>query len=206
MWIKICGITRVEDAMSAARFGADAIGFVFAESPRRITPDWAREISLSAPESVSRVGVFMDRPPQEVMRIAAYCRLDAVQLHGSEDEEYCGELGGRVIKAIRVDRETDMVSAAEYPVDALLLDGYCGGGNGEGFDWRQVGLLPKSIKVIVAGGLDPGNVKEAIKRVSPYGVDVSSGVESSPGVKDPVLMYRFIESARVVDYKVNGGY
>lgn len=206
MWIKICWITRLEDAISAARFGADAIGFVFAESPRKVSPDEAREISMEAPKGVSRVGVFVDYPPQEVSRIAEYCRLDMVQLHGSEDREYSSGLGRTVIKAIRVDGTTDILRAADYPCHALLLDGYDQKNDGGGFDWRQVRLLPSSVKVIVAGGLDPENVKGAIELTNPYGVDVSRGVESAPGIKDPVLMYRFIESARVVDYKVNGGY
>jgi phosphoribosylanthranilate isomerase len=205
MWIKICGITRLEDGLSAARFGADAVGFVFAKSPRRITPDQAHEISSRMPGRPARVGVFVDSPPEEVMSIAEYCGLDLVQLHGNEDAEYCEALGDKAIKALRVTQKSDLLKARDYRCRAVLLDGYArtNGGNGNGIDWRMLRVIKSGRPVIVAGGLEPGNVASAIRETHPYGVDVSSGVESAPGIKDPVLMYEFIERARKADYEVN---
>lgn len=205
MWIKICGITRLEDAVAAFRFGADAIGFIFADSPRRVTPERAREISRSMPRGPSRVGVFVDSTLDEVERTTEYCGLDLVQLHGHEDEEYCASLGEHVIKAIRLNGNADLLHAGVYGGRTLLLDGYSSGGNGhEGEPYeRLVRLLAPGRTLIVAGGLDPGNVREAVSSLKPYGVDVASGVESSPGVKDHALMYSFIERARKAEYEVN---
>jgi phosphoribosylanthranilate isomerase len=205
MWIKICGITRLEDALSAARFGADAVGFVFAESPRRLTPERARAIARELPDSLAKVGVFVDSPPDEVLRIATYCDLDLVQLHGAEDAAYCATLGDRAIKALRVADRSDLLRARDYPCRAVLLDGYNGRGGDDGprVDWRMLRVIKTGSPVIIAGGLDPDNVAGAVRETLPYGVDVSSGVERSPGVKDPVLMYKFIERARKADYEVN---
>lgn len=211
MWIKICGITRLEDALSAARFGADAVGFVFADSPRRVTPVQARDIAREMPGRPARVGVFVDSPPEEVLRIAEYCGLDLVQLHGNEDAEYCDALGDRAIKALRVAEKADLLKVRDYRCRAVLLDGYAkttnggngNGGGGAGIDWKMLRVIKSGRPVIVAGGLQPGNVAAAVKETHPYGVDVSSGVESAPGIKDPVLMYEFIERARKADYEVN---
>lgn len=211
MWIKICGITRLEDALSAARFGADAVGFVFADSPRRVSPVQARDIAREMPGRPARVGVFVDSPPEEVLRIAEYCGLDLVQLHGNEDTEYCDALGDRAIKALRVAEKADLLKVRDYRCRAVLLDGYAkttnggngNGGGGAGIDWKMLRVIKSGRPVIVAGGLQPGNVADAVKETHPYGVDVSSGVESAPGIKDPVLMYEFIERARKADYEVN---
>ena len=211
MWIKICGITRLEDALSAARFGADAVGFVFADSPRRVSPVQARDIAGEMPGRPARVGVFVDSPPEEVLRIAEYCGLDLVQLHGNEDAEYCDALGDRAIKALRVVQKSDLLKVRDYRCRAVLLDGYAkttnsgngNGGGGAGIDWKMLRVIKSGRPVIVAGGLQPGNVAAAVKETHPYGVDVSSGVESAPGIKDPVLMYEFIERARKADYEVN---
>jgi phosphoribosylanthranilate isomerase len=211
MWIKICGITRLEDALSAARFGADAVGFVFADSPRRVSPVQARDIAGEMPGRPARVGVFVDSPPEEVLRIAEYCGLDLVQLHGNEDAEYCDALGDRAIKALRVAEKADLLKVRDYRCRAVLLDGYAkttnsgngNGGGGAGIDWKMLRVIKSGRPVIVAGGLQPGNVAAAVKETHPYGVDVSSGVESAPGIKDPVLMYEFIERARKADYEVN---
>lgn len=205
MWIKICGITRLEDAVAAYRFGADAIGFIFADSPRRVTPDRAREISRSMPREPSRVGVFVDSTLDEVERTTEYCGLDLVQLHGHEDEEYCASLGEHVIKAIRLNGNANLLQEGAYSGMTLLLDGYSSGGNGhEGEPYeRLVRLLAPGRTLIIAGGLDPGNVAEAVSTLRPWGVDVASGVESSPGVKDHALMYSFIERARKAEYEVN---
>jgi phosphoribosylanthranilate isomerase len=209
MWIKICGITRLEDALSAARFGADAVGFVFAESPRQVTPERAREISRLMPAGPARVGVFMDMPPSEVSRIADFCALDLIQLHGDEDADYCEALGDRVIKAVRVRESIDLLKTGTYPCQAILLDGYYSSKRDEcsrsanRVHWKMIRVIKPGRPVIIAGGLNPDNVAKVIKDTVPYGVDVSSGVESAPGVKDPVLMYKFIEKARKADYEVN---
>lgn len=207
MWVKICGITRLEDALYAARFRADAVGFVFADSPRRITPDQARSITGRLPEKPARVGVFVDSPLEEVVEITDYCGLDLVQLHGDEDPSYCEKLGGSAVKAIPVNGSFDLGRAEEYACDTLLLDAKSGsarGGTGRSFDWKKARLLDGGRRVIVAGGLSPDNVAEAVGIARPYGVDVSSGVEVGPGIKDPVLMYRFIEEARLADYALRG--
>ncbi len=209
MWIKICGITRLEDALSATRFGADAVGFVFADSPRQVTPWRARAITRELPGSLAKVGVFVDSPPGEVLRIAEYCGLDLVQLHGAEEPAFCAALGDRAIKALRVADRSDLLRARDYPCRAVLLDGYNGAnggredGDGTRVDWRILRVIKIASPVIIAGGLDPGNVAGAVRETRPYGVDVSSGVEHSPGIKDPVLIYKFIERARKADYEVN---
>jgi phosphoribosylanthranilate isomerase len=206
MWIKVCGITRLEDAVSAATFGADAVGFVFAASPRRVTPEQVCEISSRMPSGLQKVGVFVDSPIDLVREVVECCGLDLVQLHGGESPEYCAALGDMAIKAIRVDRGTDVLGASRYQCGALLFDSRAQanrGGTGQTFDWRLLHLLDDRKRVIVAGGLDPGNVAKAVRLVRPYGVDVSSGVEREPGVKDPVLMYEFIQNARRADYEVS---
>ncbi len=211
MWVKICGITRLEDAVTAARFRADAVGFVFAESPRRVTLQAAREIARSMPKGPLKVGVFVDSPIEEVRDVARYCGLDLLQLHGNESYEYCRSLGESAIKAIGVNGSLDIARVNRYArvgnCEVVLLDAIDSGkqgGTGRSFDWSLVRLLERSPKVILAGGLRPDNVADSIRTARPYGVDVSSGVESSPGVKDPVLMYKFIEKARKADYEVNG--
>ena len=210
MWVKICGITRLEDAVSAARFGADAVGFVFTESPRRVSPEEARRISLEMPDGPARVGVFVDSPLEEVLELVEYCGLDLVQLHGDEGYEYCSALGGKAIKALRVNGTLDIARATRYSQEgachALLLDGFDPsrhGGTGRTFNWKMVHLIEGNPRLIIAGGLDPGNVTEAVKTARPFGVDASSGVERSRGVKDPVLVYKFIEKARKTDYEVS---
>jgi phosphoribosylanthranilate isomerase len=206
MWIKICGITRLQDAVSAARFGADAVGFIFADSPREVTPEQAREIARAMPAGPERVGVFVNRPLDEVEEIVDYCGLDLIQLHGDEDPAYCSMLGGRAIKALRVTGNTDLVKVDKYSCRAVLLDGFENtghGAEGNGFDWRMVGVIDAGRPIIVAGGLTHENVGKAITTARPFGVDVSSGVETAPGIKDPVLIYRFIEKARKVAYEVN---
>ena len=206
MWIKVCGITRIEDAISAATFGANAVGFVFAASPRRVTPEQVCEISSRMPPGPQKVGIFVDSPIDLVREVADCCGLDLVQLHGGESPDYCAALGDMAIKAIKVGRGTDVLRASRYRCGGLLFDsrGQAGrGGSGRTFDWRLLHLLDDRKRVIIAGGLDPGNVARAIRVAHPYGVDVSSGVEREPGVKDPVLMYEFIQNARRADYEVS---
>lgn len=204
MWIKICGIRTLEDAVAAYRFGADAIGFIFADSPRKVTPECAGEISRLMPPGISRVGVFVNSSADEVGETAEQCGLDLVQLHGDESEEYCSSLGDGVIKALRVNGRNVGIHAGSFGRMPLLLDGYRTESNGAGEAYAGlVALLRSTRKVIVAGGLDPGNVAGAVSTLRPWGVDVASGVESSPGVKDHALMYRFIERARKAEYEVN---
>lgn len=199
--VKICGLTNLEDALLAVEAGADALGFVFAPSPRRITPQEARRICLELPPFVVRVGVFVDAPLEEVRAVADFCGLDAVQLHGNEPPEYCREVGRRVIKAVRVKDYLDPDSLNHYPVQAFLLDAYVpgqAGGTGKSFNWELVAGLEFPRPFILAGGLTPFNVARAVALVRPYGVDVSSGVErdGQPGRKDPQKVKLFITEAR----------
>jgi phosphoribosylanthranilate isomerase len=210
MWVKICGITRLEDAVAAARFGADAVGFVFAESPRGIAPDEARLISRRMPSGPARVGVFVDTPVQDILDVIDHCGLDLAQLHGGEGRAHLEALGESAIKAVGVKGLEDVVRASRYPCRYLLFDG-CrtdGGSHRKGsFDWRLLRALEGDKRVILAGGLTPENVGQAVRTARPFGVDVSSGVECSAGRKDPVLMYRFIEAAKKTHYEVqNAGF
>ncbi|NVM22118.1 MAG: phosphoribosylanthranilate isomerase [Desulfobacterales bacterium] len=199
--IKICGITREADAQLAAGLGADAVGFVLAESPRRIEPEAVRKISMSLPPFVTTVGVFVDADIESVRRIAAFCKLDWVQLHGNESPDYCRALDLKLVKAIRVKDRQSIEAAAAYKdcVKGILLDTLVKGrhgGTGKSFDWDLAKEAKKYGPVILSGGLGPENVKEAIRTVKPYGVDVSSGVESSPGIKDHERMRSFVEQIR----------
>ena len=201
VWIKICGITNEEDGLAAARLGADALGFVFAPSPRRISPEKARQIIKALPPLVQTVGVFVDEDLDEVSSVAEMCGLDILQFHGSESADYCDSFDQRVIKAIRLRNRQDLKSLAEYDgvVHALLLDTYLPdklGGTGMTFNWEWALEAGKYGRIILAGGLNPGNVAAAISIVKPYGVDASSGLEQRPGVKDHEKMAQFIESVR----------
>jgi phosphoribosylanthranilate isomerase len=175
--------------------GADALGFVFAESSRRISPEEARSITSQLPPFVAKVGVFVNSPLTHLRRIRDYCGLDAVQLHGEEDADYIQALGPGVIKALRLNGKP----LGELPKAALLLDAYdpkLRGGTGKICDWHAAKKLARSRLVILAGGLGPENVAQAIEQVKPYAVDVSSGVESEPGRKDHDKIASFIKSAR----------
>jgi phosphoribosylanthranilate isomerase len=197
MWIKICGITRLEDAVSAATFGADGVGFVFSGGPRGVTVEQARKISRGTPARLARVGVFTGTPASEIARIVEYCGLDLVQLEAGDGMEHM------LIRSVRVRTQDDLMKARVRggSCRAVLLDGY--GDGDETLDWRTVRLLKGGRPVLIGGGLNPANVSRAIKEAMPRGVDVCEGVESSPGVKDPVLMYKFIERARKADYEMN---
>jgi len=200
--VKICGITRAEDALMAVEAGADALGFIFyPKSPRYITPEEARLIKTKLPPFVATVGVFVDEDPGRVMKIASEAGLGAVQLHGHETPAYCANMGINVIKALRVRDEGDIRAMAGYEVSAFLLDTYKEGqmgGTGEVFDWD---LALKAVKcgktpIILSGGLTPDNVARAVEKVRPYAVDVSSGVEVQPGVKDRDKVRDFIENVK----------
>lgn len=198
--IKACGITRVEDAAAAARLGFDAVGMVFTPSPRRVDPDRARAISSSLPLRLLRVGVFVDEEVREVRRIMDHCFLDLAQLHGDESPREAARLGSRVIKAMRLRGPEELALLEEYPgVFAILLDAWdpdLRGGTGRTSDWDLAARAAAKTRVILAGGLNPGNVEEAIRRTRPFGVDTASGVESAPGRKDHILLAEFARRAR----------
>ena len=187
--VKICGITRVEDALAAVAHGCDALGFVFYEkSPRHVVAERAAEIVAALPPFVSTVGLFVDAPAEWVRAVLGTVRLDMLQFHGDELPAYCAQFGVPYLRAVRVRPETNLVQyAADYAgARALLLDAYAEGvpgGTGQTFDW---GLVPSDfpLPVILAGGLNAGNVAEAISLIHPYAVDVSGGVEREKGIKD----------------------
>ncbi|PYC25720.1 phosphoribosylanthranilate isomerase [Aquipseudomonas alcaligenes] len=198
--VKICGITRVEDALAAAAAGADAIGMVFyAGSPRAVGVEQARAIIAALPPFVTTVGLFVDAARDELAHILASVPLDLLQFHGDESAEQCEGLGRPYIKALRVRAGDDIVArVADYPgAQGILLDAYVEGvpgGTGEAFDWS---LIPQGLSkpLILAGGLRPDNVAAAVARVRPYAVDVSGGVEASKGIKDAQKVGAFIRAA-----------
>jgi phosphoribosylanthranilate isomerase len=198
--VKICGITNHEDALHASACGADALGFVFYPgSPRFINPDQARRIITELPPIVTTVGLFVNETPARIRETVAFCGLDTVQLHGEEEPEECSYPPCRVIKALRLKDDTDDAVFAAYPVSALLLDAYLPnhyGGTGVCCDWQRAAALAGRYRVILAGGLRPENVADAVRQVRPYAVDVSSGVERQPGQKDPEKVALFISRAK----------
>jgi phosphoribosylanthranilate isomerase len=202
--VKICGVTSLEDALCAASAGADALGFMFYQpSPRFIPLEDAAAISQKLPSHVVKVGVFVDAPEELVLRAIAGCGLNLLQFHGNESPEYCLQFGLMSMKAFRIKDAASLQALAEYPTDAWLLDSYVAdklGGTGERFNWdlaRQAQQLGRPI--FLAGGLAPENVAEAVRQVRPYAVDVSSGVEGSPGRKDHEKVRAFIKAAKAAD-------
>ncbi len=198
--VKICGITSVEDGLHAVRCGADALGLVFYnKSPRCVTAEQARRIISELPPLVTTVGLFVNHPAQEITDIARFCSLDVLQLHGDETPEQCQLPPWRVIKALRVRDEQSLADLAAYRVSGMLLDAWQAdsyGGTGHRFNWQLAVQATQQRPIILAGGLTPANVAEAVKTVRPYAVDVSSGVESAPGCKDPDLVAAFIRNAK----------
>jgi phosphoribosylanthranilate isomerase len=192
--VKICGITDYEEASIAVELGVDALGFIFAESPRQITPQKARAIVRDIPPFVKTVGVFVNQTPVAIREFINYCGLDLVQLHGDESPEICLELMPYTIKALRIKDESSAQASVTYygKVRGLLLDTYSeemAGGTGKTFDWGLALKIKKlQIPIILSGGLAPSNIREAIRTVEPYAVDVNSGVEESPGKKSPELL------------------
>lgn len=195
---KICGITNIDDALLAIDAGADALGFVFYDkSPRYVSPEEAATICAQLPPFVTRVGLFVDHSAELVTEISKRVELDLLQFHGDESPEFCKQFDRPYIKAVRVRADSDFAEAqARYTESqALLVDTYrvgVPGGTGEAFDW---GLLPaeRSLPLILAGGLNPDNVRRAIATVSPYAVDVSGGVEREKGKKDGQKVLKFLE-------------
>jgi phosphoribosylanthranilate isomerase len=199
--VKICGVTRAEDAEAAAAAGADLVGLNFwPRSRRHVSVAQALEIAAALPGDVKKVGVFVNQPAPLVLDVAARVGLDLIQLHGDEDSAYASALGRAYVRALRVGRSADLRAAADFAAAAFLLldapsSGY--GGSGTTFDWalaeeaRQSGL-----RFLLAGGLGPDNVAGAVRQVRPLGVDVAGGVESAPGIKDHALMRRFVDAAK----------
>jgi phosphoribosylanthranilate isomerase len=199
--VKICGVTRLEDALDAVRLGADALGFNFWPSSKRYcSPSMARRIASRLPPFVTTVGVFVNQSKREIREISARVGLRALQLHGDESPVFCRGFALPVIKAVRVETPNSLQLLSQFKVDAFLLDtpseGF--GGSGLTFDWRFLRHFADSRPVILAGGLTPLNVGKAVAAVKPYAVDVASGVESEPGVKDVKKMAQFISAARSV--------
>lgn len=195
--IKVCGITQYEDARIASNLGVDALGFIFyPQSPRYISPSDAREIILRLPPFVSRVGVFVNEPTESIIEIAREAMLDTVQLHGEESAEECLALPYPVVKSFSVDTHSDLSLLEAYPVSGYLLDTWDArkrGGTGKTFDWKVAERACRTYhRVILAGGLGPTNIREALETVHPYAVDVNSGVEIKPGIKNPHKMREVI--------------
>ncbi len=206
MKVKICGITNVEDAEVAVRAGADALGFVmYRKSPRFIEPAVARAIVVGLPPFVLPVGVFVNEGAERVRALMDECGFALAQLHGDESALYCQNLGRPVLKALRLKDRRTFLSLAEFHgranVRGVLIDAFSDqayGGTGQTVDWTLAQEAARSTPIILAGGLTPANVADAISHVRPYGVDVSSGVEQNPGKKDPDKVKAFIQAARLV--------
>jgi len=201
-WIKICGITNIEDALNAASLGADALGFILAPSLRRVNPTTVRGMVRSLPASLLKIGVFLNQVLSEVREIAEYCHLDGLQFHGEESPEYCQKFSQRVIKTIRIKGLESLKDMDRFRNVWILLDTYNplkGGGTGIQFPWEVASKAKEERDFILAGGLNPSNVGEAIKKVRPVGVDVCSGVEATSGKKDLSRMIDFVKEVRKAD-------
>lgn len=201
MKVKICGIRDISTALSAVDNGADALGFVFAESKRKINPEAAGEIIRELPGEVLKIGVFVNETKEAIEEIANVSGINVIQLHGDETPEFCSSFSLPVIKALSVGSPDDLSQLDEFSCEYILLDSPKGkyrGGNGVSFDWSIFNKPMQDKKIILAGGLNPENVGEGIKATNPYMVDVSSGVETE-GKKDPKKIKRFIDNAKRVE-------
>jgi len=204
--IKICGITNLDDAKKVVELGAHAIGFVFADSPRKIEPLFAREISQAIPPFISKIGVFVNEEIKTIKEIYDNCFLDAVQLHGNEDSQYISALSIPCIKAFKVSGNEVIKQIEEFSLPYFLLDSFdkkLSGGTGQSFDWQIAKDAAKYGKIILSGGLNPENIKEALETVNPYAVDISSGVEKSPGKKDVKKMESVINEVHRWNSRIN---
>lgn len=202
--IKICGITNIDDALMAIDAGADALGFNFVPG----TPRYLKNIQAAAkiieqlPPFITTVGLFVNADAEVVQGTADKCHLDMLQLHGEESPQFCQSLNHRIIKAVRIKNESSVSHLSDYRVSGYLLDTYVKGvlgGTGVAFDWQLAVKAKQYGRIILAGGLDPDNVASAVEQVRPYGVDVSSRVEASPGRKDPVKVRAFIQNVKEID-------
>jgi len=201
--VKICGITNQLDAQAAVEAGADALGFVFCpSSPRCVSLETAGRVSRDLPPLIVRVGVFVNAPDDLVVTAMQACRLNVLQFHGDESPEYCLKFGLMSMKAFRVKDAASLKGVEEYPTDAWLLDAFApdrAGGTGATFNWDLAREAQRHGRpIFLAGGLTPENVADAIRKVQPFGVDVSSGVEASPGRKDHAKVKAFIAAAKSV--------
>lgn len=197
MFVKICGITTESDALLATAMGADALGFVFATSPRQVSVQTVQDIVKRLPPEVVTIGVFRNEHPTRVIDIVNAARLQGAQLHGSETPSMVREVAEQVkivLKAV-VAGSREAFAASDYSADAILLDSQ-NPGSGIAFDWSLADDMPRGTRLVLSGGLTPENVESAIAAVRPWGVDVSTGVEESPGRKDAVKVRRFIAAAR----------
>lgn len=198
--VKICGMTRIEDALLAVKEGADAVGFIFyKKSPRYVNAKTVKSIVAALPPFIETVGVFVNESADRINRIADSCKLTTVQLHGNESPAFCKKIHRKVVKAVRVNGKESFKGLSAYKVSGFLLDAYSEqqqGGTGEKFDWRLASEGKKFGPVILAGGLDPSNVAHAIQKVKPYAVDVCSGVEKMPGIKDPSKLKKFLKAVK----------
>lgn len=202
--VKICGITRLEDGLAAAAAGADALGFVFYDkSQRAISVAQAKTIAAALPPFITRVGLFVNAEPSQVQAVLGEVPLDLLQFHGDETPEYCQSFARPYLKALRMKpgMDLDAAMAAYGTAQGILVDAWHEqqfGGTGTGFDWALLGPAAspagKRNRIILAGGLHPGNVAEAIRQVRPWAVDVSSGVERAPGIKSAELIQKFINN------------
>ena len=207
-WIKVCGNTNLEDARAAVEAGADALGFIFAPSPRRISPKDAAGIVVELPRAIEKIGVFVNQSPEIILDTVSKAGLTGVQLHGDEDADYMRALVKaapklNIYRAVPIGLVVRDPASAPTQVAALLLDSAADGkrgGTGKSFDWNEaapfVALLQRKVKVVIAGGLTPGNVQKAIETFHPWGVDVVSGVEREPGRKDHEKLRAFIHVVR----------
>jgi phosphoribosylanthranilate isomerase len=203
-WIKICGITNIEDGLKAASLGVDSLGFIFAPSPRRVDPDVAKKIILALPKTLLKVGVFVNEDPEEVLRVAKYCGINGLQFHGKELPEYCQKFIYPVFKAIHIRDLESLKDLEKYHNVFIILDTYSpvqAGGTGSPFSWKIALRAKEKGNFILSGGLNPSNVGKAIKKVRPWGVDVCSGVEEYPGKKNSIKMVDFIREVRKADEK-----
>ena len=197
--VKVCGMTSLKDALVAVEGGADAVGFIFyKKSPRSVTMKTVREIVLELPPFVDTVGVFVDETAEQINKIADYCNLDIIQLHGDESPTFCKKIRRKVIKAFRIKDMQSVKKISNFQVSGFLLDTFSEklhGGTGKVFDWNLALPAKKFGPVIMAGGLTPNNVQQAVRQIRPYGVDVCSGVESEPGIKDHKKVRAFLKNA-----------
>jgi phosphoribosylanthranilate isomerase len=202
--VKICGITNLDDALLAVDAGADALGFVFfGPSPRNISPEQASAIIRRLPPFIQTVGLFVNESLPTINETADACGLDIIQLHGEESPDFCTGVKRRVLKALRVRNITSLEPMASYQVSAFLLDAWsptAWGGTGQTFNWDIAASAAGSRKIVLAGGLTTDNIVDAIRQVRPYGVDVSSGVEVTPGKKDAVKINEFIRKAKETQF------
>ncbi len=207
--VKICGITNINDACTAAECGVDALGFIFyPKSQRYVAPAKAKEMNQKLPSEIIRVGVFVNHEIQEVKEIAQFCGLNLIQLHGDESPEYCAQFPiSSLIKAVFCQTEKEIQALRNYPVAAILMDARDAGhygGTGKNSDWRLAIKVKETHALILAGGLNRENIREAIETVRPQAVDINSGVETSPGKKDPNKIREIMKIVRETDQMISG--